>query len=61
MSDFTDVEVILTLAVPMPAEAALREEIYGTTDMAECVQSEIDNDPVAMLQESTLVNVQVGS
>ncbi len=58
--EMVNVEVILTLSYPIPADLAEREDFYGTTDLSECVQIGIDNDPVALLRDSTLVNVQVG-
>lgn len=60
-ADMINVEVILTLSYPIPADLAEREDSYGTTDPAECVQIDIDNDPVALLQDSTLINVEVNS
>lgn len=58
-TDMTNVEVILTLSYPLPADLALRAEIYGATDPAECVRLDIDNDPYAVMMEADIVNVEV--
>lgn len=57
-TDMIDVEVILTLSVPIPADPAERLDIYGTSHIEECMQIDFDNDPVALLLDSTIVGFE---
>ena len=56
----TNVEVLVTLSVPFPSDPAERLEVYGTSDLQECMQIDLENDPAAVLLDSTIINVQVG-
>lgn len=58
-TDMIDVEVILTLSVPIHADPAEREDIYGTSNIEECMQIDFDNDPYALLMDSTVVNMEI--
>lgn len=49
-----DVEVTIVLTYPVPADLRERERCYGTTDLSECVQIDIDNDPASFFLDSTL-------
>lgn len=59
--EYDDIEVTITLAVPLPADPAYREEIYGTSDIAACIKIDFDTDAAAVLLESTIVNMEVAS
>lgn len=58
-TDMVNVEVTITLSYPIPAKAEDRYDIYGASNIEECVQIDFDNDPVAMLLESTVIDMQV--
>lgn len=58
-SETVSVEVTLTFSYPIPADAEERYDVYGATNIEECVQIDFNNDPVAMLLDSTVVDMQV--
>lgn len=57
--DVVNVEITITLTYPLPADPDERDYIYGAVNIEECVQIDFDNDPVAMLLDSTVVDMQV--
>lgn len=58
-TEMVDVTFTLTMTYPVPADLAVREDLYGTTDLSECLQIDIDNDPAAFILDSTLLDVAV--
>lgn len=58
-TEMVDVTFTLTMTYPVPADLRERERIYDTTDLSECLQIDIDNDPAAFILDSTLLDVRV--
>jgi hypothetical protein len=53
------VRVELTIEYPVPADPDERFDIYGTSNLEECVQIDLDNDSAAFFLDSTLIDLKV--
>lgn len=53
-AEYVRVSVDLRFSYNLPADLAKREEMYGTTDAAECIRIDLDNDPAVFLLDSDM-------
>jgi hypothetical protein len=61
--ELVSVVVTVELTFTLPADLAVREELYGTTDIGECMAIDLENDPASFMLENemTVISVSEGA